>query len=735
MKKITALFLVLLMLAASFVACTTSKNTTSALQTSTPDSFSDGFVDDYVDTDDRSDIPTIKEHVMLPQEEIPSSFTLVGTTHLPPISNQGSLGTCSSQAITYEQFTNAVSRYIHSVDKDSKWDPSSGNSSQIFAPKYTYNYSGSGTAWVYDILVHHGAATLAECRFKENASGQPSGYRDKETLSWPATDPDMMANALNYRLLDYEQIWANSIGNQLTTTEAGQNLLYKIKDAVVQGNVVVTGGISGGWRYDRLSAEEAKSSEMAKENDQVLVRAVSGSGGHQISIVGFDDNLTIEHEGVTMKGAFLCANSWGTQWANDGYFWIMYDSANSVSEYEELNKPDRFISLDQYCFIYWEKDIVIEKPAAYLTVEMEISNREGFYIELTRTDMTDTTISYLPNLFNYGSNFLGTHPSELRDGEMYVNFNGEIDGGKAVGYITLGYNPLIPNGKKFEDYIWGAKIYATDEKVTLRKITLYDGTGKAHATIAPAKELEIIKAGDSQSYFFDMGNTLVSAHNIGSYKLKNTESGLYCGYNYLLIESTEQVNDAGVFEVDFDYLNRTHTIKMKDKDYVLDIKGKTVADGVTVKYNAENFTRNTQTWKVVELDDGTFNIRLANDTRYAMGMVDGEIVLVSGADIQKYGTWIFENAGSADMYATVRYNAEGKLMIAGSIPESVQENTLNATAYTGDGAVAGSYALTGSGELRTFEKEVTDLAAGNYLFVFTNEKGDISSGHYYVVVK
>ncbi|XOV67933.1 MAG: C1 family peptidase [Fluviicola sp.] len=58
---------------------------------------------------------------------------------------------------------------------------------------------------------------------------------------------------------------------------------------------------------------------------------------HALTIVGYDDDL--------YGGAFRVVNSWGTEWADNGYAWISYDDFNAFQEaafmiYTELKVPD-----------------------------------------------------------------------------------------------------------------------------------------------------------------------------------------------------------------------------------------------------------------------------------------------------------------------------------------------------------------------------------------------------------
>lgn len=439
---------------------------------------------------------------LLDAAALPSAVTLVGTKHLPPIDDQGAVGCCASNAITYTQFTNAVSRYLHSKNPNISWNPSSNNHASIFSPKFTYTITGSGTAWVYDALVDHGAATLNNSSFYKYYGGSRyynnSGALVKSAVCWDIVNT-LGFDSLSYRLTDYEQIWVtggeyvssttpkvnNEINVMFTTSQAGRNLVTKIKDALNRGNAVVTGGYPARWDFSTLTG----AGTYGKVGEQVIVSASgTDAGGHQVTIVGYDDNITAKINGVTIKGGFLIANSWGTGWCNNGYAWLMYDAVNTVSEYSSLQgyPSDRTWALDQFCFTYWDEDIEVTRPELMLKVDVSVANREAPYIILTRKDKaTGSVAEEIPAVFFYGTNICA-HPNYEKfnyttDSSNYLTFSGTVNGASETATLYLSYAQLIssiPEGKSLNDYVFGAK-FGANRKTTVEysSISLINSKG------------------------------------------------------------------------------------------------------------------------------------------------------------------------------------------------------------------------------------------------------------------
>ena len=276
---------------------------------------------------------------MKKQPALPSCASVFGTSTFPAIDNQGGIGSCASQSITRNQFTNAYARYIQSIEEGSAYCPRD-NGALPFTPKFTFNFSGAGTVWVYDILKEQGCLRQADAPFHKNEDGG-SVIKDKDgnlytdTSSWCVKEGEM-ERALSARIRNFKQVWFTKepYSEKLTTSEAGQKLIVSIKEAIVRGDAVVTGGYPARWVFGQLDG----CGTLGGVGEAAVVAAAGNAGGgHQVTLVGYDDNVTATFGGVRLKGAFQIANSYGAGWQNKGLTWLMYDAVNTVSAYPELN--------------------------------------------------------------------------------------------------------------------------------------------------------------------------------------------------------------------------------------------------------------------------------------------------------------------------------------------------------------------------------------------------------------
>lgn len=107
----------------------------------------------------------------------------------------------------------------------------------------------------------------------------------------------------------FDSIKGNKTGQDLTA--------YRNK---VKSHIMQYGSLTAGINATNLNF----SSKYLCVTDDTLLTNPESAINHLISVVGWDDNYNANGEWST-PGAYLCLNSWGTSFGDNGYFYISYN--------------------------------------------------------------------------------------------------------------------------------------------------------------------------------------------------------------------------------------------------------------------------------------------------------------------------------------------------------------------------------------------------------------------------
>ncbi|MCG8100092.1 MAG: C1 family peptidase, partial [Candidatus Thiodiazotropha taylori] len=207
---------------------------------------------------------------------LPASIDLSG--NFPQPGNQGTQGSCVGWATGY-----ALKSYHEKVEE--QWAFSEAT---VFSPAWIYNQinggvdQGSRIDDALQLIIDRGAANWQNMPYDHtDFTRQPS--------------QQAIAQAANYKAREYRSI-----------TSAQQ-----MKAALANRNPVVAGIIV----YDDLE-------RLSGPNSVYNSTTGEPSGGHAVTLVGYDDNR--------YGGAFKVINSWGTGWGDNGFFWLPYNMVSRV---------------------------------------------------------------------------------------------------------------------------------------------------------------------------------------------------------------------------------------------------------------------------------------------------------------------------------------------------------------------------------------------------------------------
>ncbi len=312
---------------------------------------------------------------------------------LPPVKNQGQIGSCAAWASVY---------YAKTIQENQERRWGADNADHQYSPLFTYNQItrgvNTGTA-IQDHMVlmeKLGAAPFSTFPYVENLNVQPDASVLKAAEKYPAS---------SHKNLDTYD----------SSTKTWSVKLESVKATLAEGLPV-----AGGFQvYENLYSYRGGIYNKA---------GGAASGGHAMCIIGYDDS----------KRALHLVNSWGTSWGDEGFLWMDYDLFETLCTYgcvvmydtvlpvpESIQAP---VNLEGSKGVYKNR-IELSWTAvdgAELYIVYRVDNAEGVLKEVGRTDEPSWIEDELPPGVTYvyatkaakkkGAGLLESDFSEIAEG-------------------------------------------------------------------------------------------------------------------------------------------------------------------------------------------------------------------------------------------------------------------------------------------------------------------------------
>lgn len=409
--KIVVLMLALFQLSALRYSSMAASMTTDSIN-SDYDISSDSYTDEsYVFDLDDLESDQIKKLYNLKEEEIPSKYNLKDVIEIY-VEDQGTWELCDLFASMKSIETNYALKTGNSVDLSERYmdyisskllygdrelESLSNGTTMLFASKYGVPSESEITKEYYSDLTAITNATPV-CRVVSTVDFKELNKTDTTNLR--------LLNIIKQHILKYGSL---SVG--ICSPDLASGVYHYENDAYYYKEGII---------------------------DAVL------RPNHQVSIVGWDDDYSKDNftERPEIDGAFICLNSWGENWGQNGYFYVSYDALSAFESLHGVLDTQECIPENEYTY----------SEGFYTAGNVMEANRIDKYYGVVYD--TQTQGEYLTHL----ALALTSNPAKVK---LYCNpYDGEFDSSKYIylGETTIGFwsdtlmnwkNPIELKGNQF----------------------------------------------------------------------------------------------------------------------------------------------------------------------------------------------------------------------------------------------------------------------------------------------
>jgi predicted outer membrane repeat protein len=258
---------------------------------------------------------------------------------------------------------------------------------------------------------------------------------------------------------------------------------YHISDAAILDPVNITSMKDALIKYGALTVFV----NGANPNNQYYNQDTKASycnnqslGNHFVTVVGWDDNFSRDNFKINPghDGAWICKNSWGTDWGDNGYFYLSYYDAPLRFNYAVgyiINNTEVYDRLYQYDVAAFEGDYYKSEKGNDVIYKNTYTSIEGEMIAGVGTYFFTANQNYKITIFVNGKQVYTQSGKSKFSGFETVKLNKKVAVGKNTKFtvqIQTKYAPVLENSRQYFEK--GTSIYQNG-----KNIIDYSAQGKA----------------------------------------------------------------------------------------------------------------------------------------------------------------------------------------------------------------------------------------------------------------
>ncbi len=616
---------------------------------------------------------------------LPQSYSAAANGQVSSIKNQGAWGTCWAFSVVAP----AENTYKKLYGKE-------GNLSETHLVNFFYHdgVAGPDGGLEGDKIIPLSAPKVMQ--------GGNNAFTTFAMARWTGIADEALDSSLVYPLEDSYHTKELEIADEFAYTDAlhMQNAYWINKEDLnsVKRAVMENGAVSIYYKYSKNNDSRYVNTileKYGKENYDgpaiYYYQPMNDEEGHGVSIVGWDDNfdknqfaytfinqqeiLAFESKARLPKnnGAWLVKNSWGTEYGDNGYFWMSYEDASLSDtifafDFEKADNYDHIYQYDGSAGVRYERGDSITAAAVYKSTGNQMIEAAGIGIASAETDYT---VEIYTNLVDINNPQSGTLRSKVSGSTTFQ------------GYYTIKLDELVP---VLDDDIFSVVVTLSNGRVDEEAASAifidqsYDNGGAVRFVAHTNPNETFLKTENGWQDAVDRGTYRIKAYTSDSEFDVPQENRLLTPEMVKEIEDQEYNGTQNEPDIEISYMgeplikdidfNVTYSNNSKAADKTESDAPKALITGIG-KYTgtveqAFTITKKSLEDEMLESVETTYNGTIQDD----LTLKNGEILLVKGNDYQIAFNKQPYNAGNYTATVTGINNYTGELIVPYTITKT-----------------------------------------------------------------